>query len=492
MQQISSDMKDIPGYSFTTDIWSSRALDPFISFCLIYITDEFTLKNIPLENKPFPGSHTAETIIESLEKTVEDWELPRFTPIYALRDNGSNMRAAFNHSEHFLDIGCFAHTLQLAINDAVAEVEGMQTMLVKSRKIVSHYHHSCQATEKLHTEQGRLGREKRDLLMSVATRWNSDFIMVRRLVDEREAVAAELSASGKVDNLTNAEWKLAEGYATILSNFEQASRELCSETYPTMSMKIPALHGLIKGLKDFVSNSTNRGSGIILARKLKQAVENRFVNFNNVMPDAACTFLDPRYKNMYSMNQDQQETEESITTVLQKYAQVMSLAVGSALTNSDSGMSVSVLGQAQPEPAQAEAAQTSNSNVAPTVPAKAKKATATASLWDNHDHIMQLERGNSATRQTNNNLVNCINEELKMFLKEPPTDRNSCPLRWWREHKLYMPHLARIARALLSIPATSVNSERLNSTSGNIVTIRRGRLLTEHVAELTFLAENLD
>ena len=46
-------------------------------------------------------SHTGEAILESLEKSIEDWSLPR--PIYALRDNGSNMRAAMNMSQNFMD-----------------------------------------------------------------------------------------------------------------------------------------------------------------------------------------------------------------------------------------------------------------------------------------------------------------------------------------------------------------------------------------------------
>ena len=55
----------------------------------------------------------------------------------------------------------------------------------------------------------------------------------------------------------------------------------------------------------------------------------------------------------------------------------------------------------------------------------------------------------------------------------------------------HLPCLAKVARSLLAIPATSVNSERLNSTSGNIVSVKRSSLLSEHVEELTFLNKNL-
>ena len=36
-------------------------------------------------------------------------------------------------------------------------------------------------------------------------------IMLQRLTEEKEAVTVELLASGKVDNFSTSEWKLAEG-----------------------------------------------------------------------------------------------------------------------------------------------------------------------------------------------------------------------------------------------------------------------------------------
>ena len=37
--QMKTEMKNIPAFSLTTDIWTSRAIDPFISFSLTYATD---------------------------------------------------------------------------------------------------------------------------------------------------------------------------------------------------------------------------------------------------------------------------------------------------------------------------------------------------------------------------------------------------------------------------------------------------------------------
>ncbi len=84
-----------------------------------------------------------------------------------------------------------------------------------------------------------------------------------------------------------------------------------------------------------------------------------------------------------------------------------------------------------------------------------------------------------------------LEDEVKGFLKEPPIGRYGNSLKWWQDNKFRFPRLALLARSLLGIPATSVNSERLNSTSGKIVSVKRCSLPSEHVEEITFLHKNL-
>ncbi|KAJ8872712.1 hypothetical protein PR048_026326 [Dryococelus australis] len=57
----------------------------------------------------------------------------------------------------------------------------------------------------------------------------------------------------------------------------------------------------------------------------------------------------------------------------------------------------------------------------------------------------------------------------------------------WQNNKINFPLLAPIAQHYLGIPATQVSSERLFSSAGNTVSIRRENLLAEHVEELVFL-----
>ena len=84
-----------------------------------------------------------------------------------------------------------------------------------------------------------------------------------------------------------------------------------------------------------------------------------------------------------------------------------------------------------------------------------------------------------------------LEDEIATFLREPVIHRKDCLLKWWNTNKQRFPSLAVIARAFFAIPAAQANSERLNSTSGNVVSVRTGAILTEPVAELAFVHEKL-
>ena len=91
----------------------------------------------------------------------------------------------------FVRIPCFAHTLQLAINDGLrwgenrkAKKEGpIQLALGKARRLVTFFHHSIPATKALKVAQTSQGVKKPLMLVQdVATRWNSQLAMINRLL----------------------------------------------------------------------------------------------------------------------------------------------------------------------------------------------------------------------------------------------------------------------------------------------------------------------
>ena len=63
-------------------------------------------------------------------------------------------------------------------------------------------------------------------------------------------------------------------------------------------------------------------------------------------------------------------------------------------------------------------------------------------------------------------------------------------LDWWKKHQKNYPCLYQAVKCTLSIPATSVPSERIFSLAGFLVTKRRARLMSDKVNKLIFLNRN--
>ena len=68
----------------------------------------------------------------------------------------------------------------------------------------------------------------------------------------------------------------------------------------------------------------------------------------------------------------------------------------------------------------------------------------------------------------------------------------SNPLFWWRNHELDYPLLARVARRVLAIPATSAEPSRLYTSIGQDLLNDRSRMLSSYAENMLFLNTNFE
>lgn len=81
---------------------------------------------------------------------------------------------------------------------------------------------------------------------------------------------------------------------------------------------------------------------------------------------------------------------------------------------------------------------------------------------------------------------------MRSFFREDGAGLDSNPAKWWQQHASRYPLLSSVARRFLSAPPTSVASERLFSSAGDVLTDSRSRLLPEKAEMLIFLKVNLN
>lgn len=104
--------------SFTSDGWTCRAGNGYLSLTAHYLIPEFKMKNYTLCMRQIE-SHTGEDIGDSWVDMVNEWPLGDLNtvPIYIATDNARNINTAVQ-SMGWNHIRCFAHTLNLALTDS--------------------------------------------------------------------------------------------------------------------------------------------------------------------------------------------------------------------------------------------------------------------------------------------------------------------------------------------------------------------------------------
>ncbi len=91
-----------------------------------------------------------------------------------------------------------------------------------------------------------------------------------------------------------------------------------------------------------------------------------------------------------------------------------------------------------------------------------------------------------------------LKREMEAYLREPPVPlrdgqgKFNNPLAWWKLNSTRFPHLARLAKKYLALPATSAAAERLFSKCGLVLSKLRNRLAPESLELLVLAAVNRD
>lgn len=131
-------------FTLTTDGWTSRAGDSYVCVTAHMMDHNFKQHAYALACKPMPQEHTGENTVEFLHDVIKEWGLPDNIPPFLITDNGRNFVSAVAKSQ-WSGLLCFAHTLELCINDAKREVASFSQLCAKCRAIVGHCKRSTRA-----------------------------------------------------------------------------------------------------------------------------------------------------------------------------------------------------------------------------------------------------------------------------------------------------------------------------------------------------------
>ena len=172
-QQIQTTLssKEVSYFSATTDLWTSCARDPFLSFTLHHISPQWELFSNCLCTRYIVDDHTGENLKESLLEIFAEWGLNQEQLVAITTDSGANVKLACRLLQ-WKRLSCFGHNLDLSVTKGL-QIPPIQEILKVCRQVVSKFSHSWKKMRDFTLSQEDNDLPSHKLKVDCTTRWGS-------------------------------------------------------------------------------------------------------------------------------------------------------------------------------------------------------------------------------------------------------------------------------------------------------------------------------
>jgi hypothetical protein len=444
--------------ALTTDAWTSAATQPFVAVTCHFIDTNWNLKSVCLACSLLTESHTAENLAENMRNVLNDWSLNVANVTCCTTDNAANVVNSITYLK-VCHLPCFGHTVNIGVNHALDRPD-VKEVITKVHAIQRLFSHSWSLQRDLFEAQTAQGCPKAKLPSDVPTRWWSSLKLLDRVVDHNTSITKVLLAAKNTRHrylvLVDSDLCLLEKLIRILKPLRAFSDTLCGEEYVTASCVLPVL----QKIKQLLSPEPN---DTVALQEVKECIVNALVvryEDRSTVHDLLliCTFMDPRFKVHRAFTAEHQR---SMRVLVRRQVMAEVEVIGSL--GGDSQSSGQPVGQA--------------------TATKKSKIGGLGSIFADDD--METITTLSSDEK--------VDAEMEMYASTPRlaiSDNNSDCLAWWRHNKDVYPLLAVVARKFLCVPGSSVPSERVFSTSGQVMTSIRSALKPDKAEMQVFLAKN--
>ncbi|KAJ4945978.1 hypothetical protein JOQ06_023656 [Pogonophryne albipinna] len=239
--------------------------------------------------------------------------------------------------------------------------------------------------------------------------------------------------------------------SSLLTPFEELTQQISSSTASAADV-IPSIRALTR----LIETTAETDHGVKTSKAtLLEAIQRRFGDICSQCLYAIATLLDPRYKDRYFPDALKPQLRVLLLDILD--------------TRSDSS------------PEQHEKRSEASGSEPP------EKLPRAGTLQAMYEELLDGDVEHGAGSNDSSQYAS----QMNLYLSEPLLPRSGQPLAFWQDNKSRFPALAEAARAYLSAPCTSVDSERLFSTAANVGDEKRNRLTSKNAEMLIFINKNL-
>ena len=459
--------------SVTTDMWSSAAMDAYMSVTVHFIMQRsWEKKSMVLECLPFNESHSSENLIKGLQSVFLKFGIENC--IHAIvRDNAANIVKATNEGG-WKNLRCFLHGLHLVITNSLKCQRAVIDLLAKVRMIVCAFRHSTKAKTPLRGAQEKEHLPEHTLILDQETRWSSTYHMLERFLFQKKAIVLASLDMEKLPTrlLENHEWKTRQSLVNLLKGFADVVT-YCEKESACISEAIPGVKSLTKMLcSHYYGVNTLKKELLQNLKKYFHGEDGRdyFTSIEENELYTIATLLDPRFKKRGFLHEETADQAEfRLVQLVSRQLQKDNASGG--MSNDDREASTSATG---PKQRKTSAASQSSSGTC-------------AFAYFDDSSLSEDETAAAKDPDKDANAKKIVSE----YLNEPRSGFDDAPLLFWQASYARYPKLANLAIRYLSPPASSVSSERKFKVARDIANGNRVRLRPQNVQKLLFLKYNL-
>jgi hypothetical protein len=413
----------------------------------------------------------ASAICGRLSSVLTQWGISEEKLAGVVTDNEAAYCRAVKdlHAPHYR---CAIHTLQLAVRAAPVDA-GLNSEVVKLREVVSTFNRSSKLGDALedeitafYDEKARVPKEAvdahthkkgrvEDLIMDVATRWNSTYDMMDRLLDLERPVRAVCNRkdlwSDELPMLTDTDFDFIRAVLPPLKAAKDATEILCGEKFVTASKVYIVFAGLLR------FHLADEPSDPYVRKELKKFLRVHILaQWNDKLDNddmLLSTFMDPTVFRMGIFPPE----------LLARAKERIIARVGSSTAHAEPKRAVSA----------GHGADSKETAVLLGFLGRQKRPEAPTAASDDAEVPSHFS----------------IRLEVDKYFAE--AQLASSAMGWWKEAYLRFPALWKVASRYLVVPASSTPSERVFSDAGFVMEAKRSKLTDEHFNMSLFLYHNL-
>ena len=303
---IGADMDAGGGVAFTSDIWTNKQRESFMSMTAHKITEDFDFwKFCPFVSFMDGKRHTGQNIVIKFDNFLHKLNLdgPDIKRFVILDNASNNKKFSRLSTDRVETLWCVCHTLALVITDLFKGIAGhteIKTILKKCQS-VSVFVHRSEINENTLRDACKVTETQYHVpVLAVKTRWNSsDENVESNLKLEKPLRHLSDTDTSKEQNWRNKvlsplEYEAAKGMHRALKPFKTQTKIFETDTAPTIHKIVPGLFEISDQLRRMLLEE-----GIVseFAGLLKNAFDKRYPECGaRVKVYAVAHLLDPAYK----------------------------------------------------------------------------------------------------------------------------------------------------------------------------------------------------